>query len=114
MSTSLADMITIVEKIDHHRHDHTTRQPRFAPLWEYPFLREVFLQLLQGWDQESLTESDWANFHNVCDILCPEFSAILREICLDDGSDLTNPPADLYQTMEPDVVASGLSQVTIC
>jgi hypothetical protein len=114
MSIPLADAILIVEKIHHGHKDRTTGDLRFLPLWRYPILQEVLLTLLQGVDRGTLSDLDWANFHIVCDTVSPDFANILAQITLEDGTDLTNPPAAIYQTVEPDTVASNLSQVTIC
>ena len=114
MSIPLTDAILIVEKIHHGHKDRTTGDARFLPLWRYPILQEVLLTLLQGVAQGTLSDLDWTNFHIVCDTVSPDFASILQQIRLDDGSDLTNPPTAIYQTLESDAVASNLSQVTIC
>jgi hypothetical protein len=111
MSISLTDAILIVERI---YHDRTMGDLRFAPLRRHPFLQEVFLSLLNSFEQGTITDTEWSNFHNVCDILCPEFAAILSEIRLQDGTVLTKSLATIYQSVEPTIVASNLSQVTIC
>jgi len=76
----LDDMIMIVERIDIGRLDHWTSEPRYAPLWQHPFLRESFLRLLQAYQCGHGIEFEQHNFENICALFAPEFETVLDSI----------------------------------
>lgn len=77
---TLDEALLIAEKIDRRMFDHTTRDPRFAPLIDQPFLAESFLHLLRALDTDHHVDYHWDNFLNVCELMCPDFTDILASI----------------------------------
>jgi hypothetical protein len=94
---SLNEAIAIAEKIDLGRHDLSTLDSRFSPLWRHPFLREVYLCLLQTCAEGVWADFERDNFENTCAILCPEFANILDAI---DLPALTPSSAALYEVTD--------------
>ncbi len=78
---SIDDLLLIAEKIDYGIRDFQTTDRKFQPLWQHPFLLEVFLSLLQATStQDEAYEHSLTNFKTVCSLLCPDFLPILQHI----------------------------------